>query len=255
MKVLVIGDVCKDIFIYGDCKRLCPEGPVPVFNPIEETSNMGMAGNVTRNLLALDISCDTAHNTEHITKTRYIDKVTNQLLMRVDANDHCEKIYWDEWSYKIDNLDSYDAVVISDYNKGFLEEEDIEHISNNSKLTFLDTKKKLGAWANNITFIKINEKEYNFTKDTLDTVTNIEDKLIVTKGEDGCIYKSKVYPAKHKIQTIDISGAGDTFLAGLVCRYVATHDIKQSIEFAQDCTEQVIKEKGVTVIDKKRLSF
>ena len=32
-KILVIGESCLDIFQYGDCKRLCPEAPVPVFNP------------------------------------------------------------------------------------------------------------------------------------------------------------------------------------------------------------------------------
>ena len=36
MKVLIIGDSCKDIFIYGKVKRLTPEAPVPVFNPTKE---------------------------------------------------------------------------------------------------------------------------------------------------------------------------------------------------------------------------
>ena len=34
-KILVIGDSCTDIFIYGECNRICPEAPVPVFNPIK----------------------------------------------------------------------------------------------------------------------------------------------------------------------------------------------------------------------------
>ena len=33
MKILVIGDSCKDVFIYGTANRLCPEAPVPVFIP------------------------------------------------------------------------------------------------------------------------------------------------------------------------------------------------------------------------------
>jgi len=32
MKILVIGDSCTDVFIYGDIERVCPEAPVPVFN-------------------------------------------------------------------------------------------------------------------------------------------------------------------------------------------------------------------------------
>ena len=54
--ILVVGDNCKDVFIYGDCNRICPEAPVPVFNPspLDEVENDGMAwgtlpGEVTGN--------------------------------------------------------------------------------------------------------------------------------------------------------------------------------------------------------------
>ena len=50
VKILVIGELCIDEFIYGEVKRLSPEAPVPVFNPVEKTSNRGMAGNVVSNL-------------------------------------------------------------------------------------------------------------------------------------------------------------------------------------------------------------
>ena len=33
MKILVIGDSCHDVFVYGKCDRICPEAPVPVFTP------------------------------------------------------------------------------------------------------------------------------------------------------------------------------------------------------------------------------
>ena len=48
-KVLVVGDSCTDVFIYGIIERVSPEAPVPVFNPIKETSNGGMASNVELN--------------------------------------------------------------------------------------------------------------------------------------------------------------------------------------------------------------
>ena len=50
MRILVVGDSCKDIFIYGDINRLTPEAPVPVFQPIRERSNAGMANNVVKNV-------------------------------------------------------------------------------------------------------------------------------------------------------------------------------------------------------------
>ena len=45
-KILVIGELCIDKFVYGEVKRLSPEAPVPVFNPIVTEENRGMAGNV-----------------------------------------------------------------------------------------------------------------------------------------------------------------------------------------------------------------
>ena len=53
LKVLVIGESCIDKFVYCDIKRLSPEAPVPVLNPIETTCNLGMAGNVVANIQAL----------------------------------------------------------------------------------------------------------------------------------------------------------------------------------------------------------
>ena len=51
----------------------------------------------------------------------------------------------------------------------------------------------------------------------------------------------------------DLSGAGDTFLAGLVCTFLSTYDIEQSIQVANDCATNVVQRKGVTVINKQNL--
>ena len=50
MNVLVIGDSCRDIFVYGDIERISPEAPVPVFVPSHTESNDGMAKNVANNV-------------------------------------------------------------------------------------------------------------------------------------------------------------------------------------------------------------
>ena len=116
-KVLVIGDGCKDIFQYGKCERLSPEAPVPVFKPLQAKSNGGMAMNVYANLMALGIQCDIITNSG-ITKTRYIDETSNQMLLRVDENDDIKPI--SSKDLEVIGFDEYDAIVISDYNKGFL---------------------------------------------------------------------------------------------------------------------------------------
>ena len=89
MKILVIGESCKDIFHYGKCERLCPEAPVPVFNSVRTADNGGMAMNVYRNLVSLGAGVDvvTNDNWEDISKTRFVDIRTNHMFMRLDQND------------------------------------------------------------------------------------------------------------------------------------------------------------------------
>ena len=71
MKVLVIGDSCVDNFIYCDINRICPEAPVPVLQPVESTTNPGMASNVARNLISLGAEVELITNEINIRKTRY----------------------------------------------------------------------------------------------------------------------------------------------------------------------------------------
>ena len=119
-KIVVIGELCHDVFVYGECKRLSPEAPVPVFNPIHSVENLGMAGNVVANINAIDsnIKISFYHSLEKITKTRYVDKKTNHLFLRVDDEPRVNRILMSETL--ISEIKEADAVVVSDYNKGFL---------------------------------------------------------------------------------------------------------------------------------------
>ncbi|CAN0145421.1 unnamed protein product, partial [Chrysoparadoxa australica] len=55
-KVLVIGDLMLDRFIYGRADRISPEAPIPVLRMDHAESMLGGAGNVVRNLSALGAS-------------------------------------------------------------------------------------------------------------------------------------------------------------------------------------------------------
>tara|TARA_Y100001970_G_C13966478_1_gene715892 strand:- start:31 stop:774 length:744 start_codon:yes stop_codon:yes gene_type:complete len=247
VKVLVIGDACEDVYIYGDCSRLAPEAPIPVFVPQDKTTNGGMAMNVFANLKSLGTDCDILHNVEEITKTRYVDKKTNHIFLRVDTDDKKLKRI-EENNLDKDFLNQYDAIVISDYNKGFLTEEDIEKICYNHPLTFMDTKKNLGRWAKDCTWIKINEEEYNKTFNKIANLGHIfDDKLIVTLSEKGCRYKGDIFPVE-KVEIKDLSGAGDTFLASFVSDYLKNKNATQAIIFANECATQVVQKRGVNVI-------
>ena len=52
-RILCVGDVMVDRSIYGEVKRISPEAPVPVLRITRESSALGGAGNVVRNLTAL----------------------------------------------------------------------------------------------------------------------------------------------------------------------------------------------------------
>ncbi len=51
--VIILGDVMLDTFVYGDCVRVSPEAPIPVLKVTHETTMLGGAGNVARNIAAL----------------------------------------------------------------------------------------------------------------------------------------------------------------------------------------------------------
>ena len=245
MKILVIGDSCTDVFVYGEIERICPEAPVPVFKPTRKTENGGMAKNVVANLKALGCEVDLISNSNNIKKIRYVDDKSNQMVMRVDENDKCRSINDNEYSY-IEKLGkTFDAVIISDYCKGFLDEEDICFITDKCNNVFIDTKKQLGDW--DADYIKINDLEHRKNFEVIANCPKLKDKLIITQGPRGCFYNGKFFPTQE-VPVKDVSGAGDTFLAGLVCEYVKTYNIEKSIKFAQKCTTKVVQKHGVSTI-------
>ena len=241
-KVLVIGESCRDVFIYCDALRLCPDVPVPVLNVKNEVDNPGMAKNVYMNIKSLMDDCDvlTNDNWYEITKTRYVDEKSNHTFFRVDIPHKIPRLDISTLDYN-----AYDLIVISDYDKGFLTEDDINEICWHHANTFLDTKKILGLWCQHAKYIKINDFEYQNSKPYL--VPEIENKIIHTMGGDGCEYKGKRYPV-NKVEVKDVSGAGDSFMAALVVEYCKTDDIIKSIEFANKCASEVVTHRGVTVL-------
>lgn len=240
-KILIIGESCRDVFIYCEASRLCPDVPVPVLNIINQTENPGMAKNVQRNVLSFIEDCDilTNDNWYDITKTRYVHKDTNHTFFRVDTSHNVLKIDLSKIDF------NYELIIISDYNKGFLDSKDIEFICSKHKNVFLDTKKILGSWAEKAKYIKINNYEYINSKNFI--TQKLSEKIICTKGENGAEFKGKIFPVK-KVEVKDSSGAGDSFIAALVVNYLRTKNIEKSIIFANKKASEVVKYRGVTVL-------
>ena len=237
--VLLIGDSCIDEYKIGTIDRLSPEAPVPVIRIIETTTVPGMASNVHLNLANLGIEADFITNDQEILKTRYIDKRSGQHMLRVDTEPDVI-----QWSGRIhlSPISSYDAIVISDYNKGFLSYENIEHIIRSSNCpVFIDTKKQdLSRFSSDRVYLKINELEYK-------NRFSIPKNLIVTLGDKGAMLKQhsseKFYKTKS-VDVMDVCGCGDTFLAALVAQYLFTKDIEKAILFANIAAGITVQHRG-----------
>ena len=86
-KILLIGDVCTDVYHFGLCERMSPEAPVPIFIKKYTKTKLGMAGNVYQNVIALGTPATLKTNQEVIEKKRFVDEQTNHMFLRVDTGD------------------------------------------------------------------------------------------------------------------------------------------------------------------------
>jgi len=245
MVITVIGELCRDVFKYGNVTRLCPEAPVPVLTDVYKELNWGMAGNVQENLLSHnpELNINLIHQKNTIKKIRYLDDKTNHMFLRVDeGEDDIDKLILTP--EKAGEISESDLVIVSDYNKGFLTEEVIVQIGKLSKLSIIDTKKTISKdLIDSFSFIKLNEHEYERNKNISD---KNKDKFIITLGMNGAKHNDTIFPSPSPKQTIDVSGAGDTFTAFFSLKYFETRNITESITFANQMASIVVSKRGVT---------
>jgi rfaE bifunctional protein kinase chain/domain len=173
-KILVIGDLMIDEYIWGDVTRISPEAPIPVVNVYKEESKPGGAANVILNLMTMDaeVYCagvvgddDNAKtlmkyfrknniNTDAVLvdkkrpttiKTRVI--AHNQQVVRIDKEKKIplSKKMIDELIFRISkNLDKVDGVIFSDYNKGMITKELVFRIVEMSHTKIISADPKPG---------------------------------------------------------------------------------------------------------------
>ena len=231
LKIALIGDNCIDEYQFGTVDRISPEAPVPVFRDQYIDTKPGMAANVKANLEAL--GCEvTAYLGIASVKTRLIDIRSNQHIVRIDRDRESEPLTLADF-----NFAGHDAVVISDYNKGFVTYELIEQIIQTTTLpVFIDTKKTdLARFEGAI--VKINSLENGSAK-------TVPTELIVTMGKHGARYKGVTYDA-DSVEVVDVCGAGDTFLAALVYGYLREGTMPTAIAFAIQASAVTVQHMGV----------
>lgn len=157
-RILCVGDVMVDRSIYGEVKRISPEAPVPVVRITRETSELGGAGNVVRNLAALGASCAfvaaigedragqevsnllarlpvepylrVSRYRETTIKNRFFS-LDGHHLLRADRETHlplADDDAADVMRAVVSQLPRADAVILSDYGKGVLSEDVIQAV-------------------------------------------------------------------------------------------------------------------------------
>lgn len=194
VRILCVGDIMLDEFVYGSVKRISPEAPVPVFCPTKKTKMLGGAGNVAANLCAL--GCDTVFmgvvgddNQGRLIKQKLIDMGAKAHLIElqdwptiiktrmISGSTHLLRSDREEILNLTDDVfqqfiadftklvESVDVVLLSDYNKGLLNfkttPEIIKICAKYKKPVIIDPKgnhyeKYIGA-----TLVKPNLKEFS----------------------------------------------------------------------------------------------
>ena len=237
LSILLLGETCEDVYLYGKVNRVSPEAPVPIVEYSHEESFQGMASNVKRNLEAFGCFVNLITNKEEIQKVRVVDKESNYQLLRIDHDVKVSQIRSAEVRSAFLHF-NYDVVVVSDYNKGFLTTDDLKIISENfAGPVFIDTKKK-DLFTQSNTYFKINELEYS----RLETIPD-DSQLIVTLGSQGARHDGMVYPSQS-VNVYDVVGAGDAFLSGLVYGFLVYNDMGSAIALANKVASIVVQHPG-----------
>ena len=231
--VLLIGDSCLDEYHYGTVERISPEAPVPILKIIRTETKPGMAANVKDNLEALGIEVDFLTGGIRSIKKRFIDERSKQHVLRVDEDKPNPP--FDAWLASL-AYNQYDAVVISDYDKGFITYDNVSAVRTQFKgPIFIDSKKRDLAQFEGC-FVKVNQLERSLA---ISTCTD----MITTLGGDGAEYQGKQYSAP-KVEVVDVCGAGDTFLAALTYKFLETNDIDLAIKFAIRAGSLTVEHSG-----------
>lgn len=239
MKILLVGDSCEEEYIYGKCVGISQEAPIPIMKFSKIETKPGMAGNICLNLQGFGFDITFLTNSEKIIRTRFIDERTNNQILRVDNEEKIKPLLLPILT------DNFDAVVILDYDNGYITESKLfELVERSNCPIFIHSKKPFLPNKENC-FVVVNEDEYEKLNSNLHI-----DNLVIIKGTEGCIYKNGMY-SSEKIDTYDRVGVDDIFLSSLVYGYLKYNDIDKALIIANKAYAISSKQIGTYVLSEK----
>ncbi|MEI6638908.1 MAG: D-glycero-beta-D-manno-heptose-7-phosphate kinase [Chlorobium sp.] len=302
-RIAVIGDIMLDNYIFGHVSRISPEYPVPVVDVTHEDHRLGGAANVALNTLALGaktiligitgadhnrdlllelfrsrglatdgLICDPSRPTT--SKTRILSQ--NHHITRIDVESRRE--IDDAIEREILNslesvVNSIDAVILEDYNKGLLSAPLIKKIIASAKANnvpvLVDPKHQNFFAYKGCTLFKPNLSEMAASLGILLNNNDGEveeaclllqqkiraDTIIVTRSDKGMtLYNgSFTHIAATSLEVADVSGAGDTVIGVLALGVASGVDIVMNATIANLAAATVCQEVGAVPVKSEKL--
>jgi rfaE bifunctional protein kinase chain/domain len=302
LRILVIGDVMLDRYVMGEVSRISPEAPVPVLSVTDERSVAGGAANVALNVSSLGAKVESvgwfgkdergdelidilrSENIEvdqafrfstapTISKSRVT--ASNQQICRVDRESSS-----DQYNPKIAEIDELlqtklkfaDAVIVSDYGKGFVTNDLLSLVRQSAKFVSVDPKpSRLLDYAkpdlltpNRLEALELaglsRETRDPFPKD--EVVARIFERfspllLAITLGSEGMLLAKEgrveqIMPTAAK-EVFDVSGAGDTVIASLTLALAAGQSFESAAEFANLAAGVVVGKVGTATVSPSEI--
>jgi len=295
--ILVVGDLMIDHYLWGSCERISPEAPVQVVDIAKETTVLGGAGNVINNLKALGalvsvagVIGDDANGKELTSMLQSIDVQTRQLIVQKDRktskksrviavsqqilryDKESKEDISEESEHRIigsieTEIQSYDAIILSDYGKGVLthtlcqqiitlaKEQNVKVLVDPKGSDFskyegaylLTPNKKEAILATGIEIVD----ESSLEKALLQLKATCKlDISLITLSEDGiAIYDTelKKFPTVAK-EVFDVTGAGDTVIASIAFALSAGKSIEETAAFANLAAGVVVGKIGSATV-------
>lgn len=255
-RVVVVGDVMTDRWVYGLAMRLSPEAPVPVFIPKRTVETPGGAANVAANVQAMGATATLLTAGVQPLKTRYVDR---QTLLRVDE-ENPQPISEAHQAAILEALAPIecDVLVISDYAKGVctppLCQKLIHWAKDRGVKVVVDPKGMDWSKYDDCNVITPNRAEW----EALGVVTPRGPcDIIVTAGENGArIFsfdgKTIEIPGRP-VPVKDVAGCGDTFVATLSCALAVGMDLVTAARLANAAASVVVGKAGTAVCTPEEL--
>ena len=297
LNILVFGDVMLDRYVNGEVSRISPEAPVPVLRVEEEKSVAGGAANVALNLASLGATVESIgwfgkdqkgdelvkilseKNIKVDPKFRFSSAPTisksritasNQQICRVDRESDADAytLDLDEFGYLLsEKAKGVDAVIVSDYGKGFVTNEAHTLLRDSARFIAVDPKPSRPVHyvgpelltPNRLEALELaglsRENRAPFKQD--EVVEKIYDRfspqmLAITLGSEGMLLaengkiKSMIPTAAREV--FDVSGAGDTVIASLTLGLVSGETFENAAQFANLAAGVVVGKVGTATV-------